>query len=376
MSQGEITVAVACAPDYDPGGVRRAVRTALSALPGWAEALRPGRRILLKPNVVNPQAPERAVCTHPQVLRAVAEVCHEAGCAVLVCDQPTYALRTSAETVFGACGYREALRGLRVEWRLAAEAGYREFPVPRPYQAPVAYLSRFLDEVDAVVNLPKLKTHIQTRLTAAVKNTFGLVAPRQRMDLHALGNGRLLSEALVDMFGAHPPQWSLLDAVVAMEGPGPTRGRPRAMGVILASADAVALDAVAAHAAGLRPREVRTTLAAAEAGYGVADLAALRLVGEALPLLRPSLRRAPSLAARLPRALAGLGRRLLYLRPAVDRRACVACGQCAAVCPAGCIRIEEVAVLDRRRCLECFCCMEACPQDAIEVQRSPLARLL
>jgi len=362
-------------PGYDAAAVTSAVRAALESLPLVASLAQPGRRVLLKPNIVNPRLPQEAVCTHPLLLRAVAEFFHEAGCSLLVADQPTYALPDQCEEVFALPGYRRTLAHLPAEFALAAARGYEEYPVPRPHQVPTAYLSRLLREVDFVVNLPKLKTHMQTRLTAAVKNTFGLVAPRQRMDLHSLGPAALLSEGIADCFGASPPALSLLDAVVAMEGSGPTGGHARPLGWIAASADAVALDALAASLTGFAPHEIVTTRAAAAAGYGSCDLSRMDLAGDDPAPLRVHLRRAPRLSEHLPRWAGALGRRFFYTRPRIDPARCTACGHCVAVCPASCLRLAEHARLDSRRCLECFCCLEACPAGAITVARGPLNRL-
>ena len=359
-------------PDYSPAEVSRAVRRALEAVPGVGDLARPGRRVLLKPNIVNPREPATAACTHPQIMRAVAEFFHEAGCSLLVADQPTYARPDQTEEVFSVPGYREALAALPAEFSLAAACGYDPYPVPSPLQTPAVHLSRLLREVDFVVSLPKLKTHMQTRLTGAVKNVFGLVAPRQRLDLHALGLGRLLGEGLADCWGAAPPALTIMDAVVGQEGAGPIKGHPRPLGWLAAATDGVALDALAASLTGFRPGEVVPTHAAARAGYGSDDLARLQLLGDDPEPLRVRLRRAPRLTERIPPWLAGLGMRYVYVRPRVNRRRCVNCGQCAAVCPASCIRLAEYARLDRRRCLECFCCLEACPHDAIEVERGPL----
>lgn len=369
------TVSLRRCSEYTPREVTAAVREALEALPGVQELARSGRRALLKPNIVNPRRPETAVCTHPEIVRAVAEFLHEAGCDLLVADQPTYARVHMTEEVFSLPGYREALRGLPAEWVLPTAVGYESYSVPRPQQVSVVYLSRVLREVDFVVNLPKLKTHMQTRLTAAVKNTFGLVAPRQRMDLHALGPGARLSGGIADCFGAAPPALSLLDAVVAMEGPGPARGRPRLTRWVAASTDAVALDAWAAELAGFGPEEIATTAAAAAAGHGEGDRSRTAVVGDDPQALRVRLRRAPRLTEHLPSWAGALGRRWLYTRPRVHAQRCTACGQCAASCPAGCIAVAAVAQIDYRRCLECFCCMEACPCEAIEVTRGLLNRL-
>jgi uncharacterized protein (DUF362 family)/Pyruvate/2-oxoacid:ferredoxin oxidoreductase delta subunit len=361
-------------PDYAPAPVSRAVRSALEALPGLPDLARSGRRVLLKPNIVNPRAPETAACTHPSIMRAVAEFFHDAGCALLVADQPTYARPDQTEEVFAVPGYRAALADLPVQWSLASARGYEPYPVPHPLQTPTVHLSRLLREVDFVVNLAKLKTHMQTRMTGAVKNVFGLVAPRQRLDLHALGLARLLGEALADCWGAAPPALTVMDAVLAQEGPGPIKGHPRPLGWLAAATDGVALDALAASLTGFRPGEILPTHAAARAGYGQDDLARLELSGDDPDPLRARLRRAPSLTEHVPPWLAGFGMRWVYVRPRVNPRRCVNCGQCLASCPASCLHLAEHARIDRRRCLECFCCMEACPHDAIEVERGPLNR--
>ncbi|HEY3397903.1 MAG TPA: DUF362 domain-containing protein [Armatimonadota bacterium] len=369
-------VALHACPDYDPARVRSAVTSALAALPAWGEVARDGRRVMLKPNLVNPRGPEFAICTHPQVLRVVAEILHEAGCSLLVCDQPAYVHKEQADEVFTSSGYREALAHLPVEWALAASRGYAAYPVPHPYQIREAQLSAWLAEVDAVVNLAKLKTHTQTVLTGAVKNMFGLVAPRQRIDLHALVAGRELSEGIVDTFAARPPEVSLVDAVVAMEGSGPTHGAAKPLGWLAAGADAVAVDAVAASLAGFAPGSIATTVAAATAGYGCGDLERIEIVGADPASLRGHLRPAPRPPEHFPRWLGQAAGKLIYVRPRVAGKLCTRCGRCAAICPAHCISLRAQAVIDRARCLECFCCMEACPQDAIGVQRSLLSRLV
>lgn len=369
-----VTVSLQACPEYEPGRVKAAVLQALEDLPEAGEVVRGGRRVLLKPNIVNPRGPQRPICTHPQVLRAAAEVCQEAGCYLLVADQPTYFQTGRVEGVFEKPGYVEALRGMRVQFTLCTVAGYREFPVPQPLRVKTAQLTRLLDEVDFVLNLCKAKTHMETRFTGAIKNTFGLVAPRQRMDIHLLG-GRAVGEAIVDCFGARRPELSLMDGVVGMEGAGPTRGKPRRGGWVAASADSVALDALAQSLCGFAADGVPVTTAAAAAGYGTADLGAIEVRGEDPEGLRASFRKAPGGTRELPRWAQWLGRRLVYVRPRVSRRRCTGCGACRTACPAECIRIEEHARIDRARCLECFCCMEACPVEAVSVEQSPLLRL-
>lgn len=356
---------------YDRGTVTRVVRECLSRLPAVQAGLRPGAAVLLKPNLINAKPPETAVCTHPEVVRAVAEMACEAGCEVLIADEPGYALTSSPEVLFGAAGIAEACAGLPVTFDLLKHGGYREVQVPRPLQLErVRMACRALD-ADLVINLPKCKTHQQTLLTGAIKNMFGALAPRERIDVHSLALATALSEGIADVFSTCVPHVNLMDAVVVMEGKGPSQGTPRFVGAILASQDAVALDALTEGMMGFAPGEVRVTTAAAEKGLGVCDLAAIAVHGESPHRFRVNLRRAPGGIRRgFPRWLGALARRMVWVRPTVLPRKCVRCGACAAVCPGEAITIADHAVINRSRCIHCFCCQEVCPAGAIDTQQS------
>ncbi|MBU0611793.1 MAG: DUF362 domain-containing protein, partial [Armatimonadetes bacterium] len=192
------------------------------------------------------------------------------------------------------------------------------------------------------------------------------------IESHLFGRYWALSEAVVDCYGARRPDFSLMDAVDVMEGMGPTQGQPRRLGMIVASTDGVALDAVTQQALGFGPEEVATTVVAANVGLGTRDLAQIELSGADLAGLTQHIRRAPVVQIERLGPLVKLLRGLVTARPKVERRLCRGCGACAGICPGQAIRIEDYARIDYDRCVECFCCQEACPYDAITLQRSRL----
>jgi uncharacterized protein (DUF362 family)/Pyruvate/2-oxoacid:ferredoxin oxidoreductase delta subunit len=363
-------------PTYDPDAVRDAVRDVIDQCGGLGGLLRPGARVLLKPNVVNPQPPDSAVCTHPMVVRAVAEIAREAGCSVIVADQPCYAMTRTVEYALGVPGYIEALAGLEAEMRLLNTGGYDTVEVRDGYHLGTVAVSRLAREADVIINLGKCKTHLQCLLTGAVKNMFGLLAPKQRLVAHSAGSARALGEAVADIYSACRPHFSITDAVVGMEGHGPTAGEPRQIGFLAASTDAVALDAVVETTVGFRPGEIVTTLAADRKGLGCADLAEIAITGDDPADFRIALHRPPRMHQRLPTLLNRLGRHVIYCRPVVDTRACQACGGCKQVCPGDAVRMGRHAFIERRKCLECYCCIEACPFGAIKVSRSFASKLV
>ncbi len=368
------TVAIRRCPDYELSTARDAIRSAIELVPGAGDCFKPGATVLLKPNVVTPRGPDRPVCTHPAIVRAVAEVAHEAGCEIIVADQPTYAFAHRPDEVLKPTGYGEALEGIPATLTLLNRDGYEPIDVANPLQLQTTHVARLQRDVDVVINLAKCKTHAQTTMTMALKNMFGGIAPRDRLKIHALGTYVALSESLADCFSVAVPELSIIDAVTAMQGFGPTRGTPKHVGAVAVSTNAVALDLAVEEMVGAGG-QVELTKAAARLGLGPGDIARVDVVGDDPEDLRTQLRLPPKIGRSFPPIFGHIGEKLIYVRPRVSRRDCISCGGCADACPVDAITISDVAHVDRGKCVECFCCMEACPVDAINAQRSPLSYL-
>lgn len=361
-------VHLAACKGYDRGQVHAAVRECLSAV-APPDLIRPGQRVLLKPNIINDMPPERAVCTHPEVVRAVAEWALLNGAEVVIGDQPGYAMTEEAEGAFRNTGMLEACKGLDVRFTLLARGGYDVVEPERRFRLQSVQYAREVLQADVVINLPKAKTHSQTVYTGAVKNLFGAVAPKQRVDVHLIGRYWALSEAIVDCYAARVPELHLMDAVQVMEGMGPTQGTPRDLGLLAASTDGVALDAIVEQLMGFEPGEVATTVAAGNLGLGERRLEEIEVTGAAVADMAIKVQPSPVVRAEMLGPFMPLLRWMVQARPAVVQKDCRACGACKGICPAGAVTIEDYAIIDCNKCLECFCCQEACPFDAIQVRR-------
>jgi len=366
-------VALARATTYEPAPLRAAVEAALAPLGGLAAFVHPGDRVLLKPNLLAAHPPERAVTTHPALVRTVAELVRDCGGRVLLGDSPGFGSLERVARVTGAARAVEAVGGRLVTFTAPASARSEPSGLAR------GELARELADIDVLVNLPKCKTHALAGLTLAVKNCFGLVVGARKLQWHyRAGHDRaLFARMLLDVYRAGAPQLSLLDGVWGMDGQGPSSGRARPVGFLAASADGLALDAAVARLLGCEPLDLPVPAAATEdrarwlepelVGARADDLA----VGDfALPTTR-------SFRVMGPRVFVPFLRRWLTDRPEVLDDRCTGCGRCAQVCPAGAIAMHAGRPrIDHAACIRCYCCHELCPEQAIR-RASPLpARLL
>lgn len=321
-----------------------------------------GRRVLVKPNCLDAVPPERGVTTHPSLVRALVDALRRRGALVLVGDNPGARGYGSGRRCFEAAGLLAAADGAFVD------LGRRTTVVPlRSRFAERVVVSRDVLEADYLISAPKMKTHCLTLLTGGVKNHYGILAGAEKARLHAAARSpERFSEVLVDVFAIRPPDLTVMDAVTAMEGDGPTHGQLREVGLLLAARDAVALDAVAARLMGIRPEAVHHLRAAAARGLGTLAAA---VEGGLRPV--PGYRLPSTFRAGLLTAISnGVVFNLLHRsRLRVNVGKCRRCGACAQACPSGAMHERRGEyVIDPARCHHCFCCSELCPAGAVEVQ--------
>lgn len=286
------SVSLMQARDYESPTLRRAIGGAVDAIGGWSRFVRPGDRVLVKPNCLTGGPAERAAVTHPAL---VAEICRQLidlGARPFVGDSPAWG---SFQGVASSSGLTAALKPLNVPLVPFRRPVRVENAAGRVYSH--LTLDRTVVEADAVVNVPKLKSHRQLYVTLAIKNVFGCVPGKRKAWWHfKAGNyenyfGRMLCE----VYALVRPALTIMDAIVVMEGKGPAAGDPRALGAVLASADAPALERIACEVIGAEPHRVRTLVAAAELGIGTPQRDNIDVGGDPIDAVRISDFRFPSL---------------------------------------------------------------------------------
>ena len=371
-------VAVVRCLSYEDRPLRDAVRRSLELVGGLGSCLGTGRRVFVKINHLSPGSPpEHAIVTHPLFTRQVLEALKDLGADITVGDD----IRSGPADGFAVSGYAAMCRELGVRLINLKSAGFREVPCPSGEALKSVYVSSAVLDADAVVDLPKLKTHSFTAFTGAVKNMFGVIPCGSRLDLHSRFPGsEAFSRALVDIFACVPPRLTLMDAIVAMDGPGPAGGAPRPVGLVLAGRDAVAVDAVAQNLVGFGPEDVATTVLAARRGLGRADLRSIEIAGESLADVRVKRFRKATLPVgllkrKLPAFLYAYVSGELIPSPEVVSAACTGCGECRDVCPRGAVVMDGGrARILKGPCIRCLCCHEACRSRAIRLRMRPVGR--
>ena len=325
-----------------------------------------GRKVVVKPNVLRVSEASEGIVTHPAVLRAVVEKIESMKPASLVVgDNPGLFSYGDNENSFRKTGLMDAAKGY---YRNIGNDSVK-FAF-NPEYMPSVSLSREIVEADIVVSLPKFKTHGLTVLTGAIKNSYGMLPGAQKAALHkAAGSPDRFHELIVEVFRLRPPDLFIVDAVVGMEGNGPASADLRDIGLILASDNAVALDAVIAYMMGCEPERLKFLRKAKEAGLGDYDLEKVEIVGE---LKRLSDFRLPPLggeAILANAAIQSLMSSKAMLRPRIDRELCTACGTCVGHCAVSALAMnaEGFPEADPAACISCFCCQEMCPEKAIEL---------
>lgn len=206
---------------YDYGELRPKLFAMLESLD--AGTITSGARVLIKPNLLAPASPDRAMLTHPMVVKAVAEYALQKGAKVRISDSPAMG---SVEKVAKESGIKSALEGLDVEFREFRSSAMID--VGEPFNR--IEIAEDAVHGDVLINLPKLKTHSQMLLTLGVKNLFGCVVGFRKPQWHLrVGVEReMFGVLLYRIYAALKPSFTILDGILAMEGQGPGKGNSEA----------------------------------------------------------------------------------------------------------------------------------------------------
>ena len=344
------------------------------------------KRVCLKPNLLMPFNPERAVTTHPEVFRAVAQIVRDYTDNIVLIESPNF---FPLKSTIKKAGLAEIVDDLKIEVADINVTETLKFSSAHRYKS--IDISKAFFDVDYIINMPKLKTHGFTHYTGAVKNLFGAMPGLSKSRMHMTAPSQMeFAEFLLDLYGGllngfeKPKKFiHIMDAVVGMEGegPGPT-GKPKEIGAVIIGDDAVALDYVAVNLVGLELKKVFTITQGFKRGYGVKSPDDIRVTGERLEDMRINDFLPPKSVVRggiIWPLTSPTVKNLFVEKPVPRADACTLCYNCMKVCPAGAITKADEAKIPQynyRKCIRCFCCMETCPEAAIDLKKGALQWLM
>ena len=368
-------VSILSVDNYELPALRLALPRLLEPLGGLSAFINRGDRVLIKPNMLSAKEPDKAVTTHPALVRAVAELIMESGGIALIGDSPGVG---SFSRVADKSGISVAAR--------ESGAALVEFSEPIDLQGTGTFRSisvaRAYYEADKIINLPKLKTHEMMTMTCAVKNLFGAVigAGKAAWHLKAGSSRELFARLLLEIYLLKKPTLNIVDAIIAMEGNGPGSGDPVKRDLLIAGVNPVAVDVIAGELAGIPTHLLPIGMEAVKMKLTGALRRDIELCGadiKTIPEIRFKLPTGLNAQFGIPPFLAKTLKNQLTAYPEADREACVLCGICRDACPPVAITIKNSALsVDNARCIRCWCCRELCPHDAMRIRRGLLLRLL
>ncbi len=347
--------------EYKAEAIADSLRRGLSAL-NLEGAVKSGDRVLLKPNLIMAKAPELAITTHPEVVRAVAMVLNDCGAQLYLGDSPGFG---SLKHCLEKSCIQAVMKGMDI-----AMVSFDEETTnldPENLIAKKLTLAAAAFKYDKIINLPKLKTHSMMGSTLAVKNLFGFIPglSKAKWHLRAGHDRHLFARVILDIYKQVTPAWNFLDGIVAMEGEGPTGGTPRHCGLLALSDDAPLLDYLVEKWVGY-PELTPLSQEAQKLGW-LPDEKLFACGPAADKPLFPKIKTAKGAdQATFPGQR--LWRRFFVKKPLISRSRCHRCRVCVQHCPAQAMKlVDDKIVIDYKRCIRCYCCQELCPYGAVRV---------
>ncbi|MGV7223120.1 MAG: DUF362 domain-containing protein [Nitrospinales bacterium] len=336
----------------DPG-----IETLLAPLGGMEQFVKKNDKVLLKVNLLSAKGPEKAVTTHPEFVRAVANAVRKAGGEPFIGDSPAGPFsKRSLTKAYKSSGLQNMAgeEGIPLNF----DTGTRKLSIPNGQRLQRAPICNFTLNADKIIALPKLKTHSFQYMTLACKIMYGVVPGLTKAKYHAQFPRRAsFADMMLDILSIATPHLVIMDGIMGMQGQGPASGDPVKMDLVLASTDSVAMDIAVCKILGIE-------------SVGIPALKRAKVRGlwpERIDYPIQSPEDFAYQGFRLPNTADHLitGKKAPSKSPVITDK-CTACGDCERICPKEAVKVQgQKAAVTYSKCIRCFCCHEVCPEDAI-----------
>jgi len=332
--------------------IRKRIRESLEKLKTNGNPIKSGDNVAIKVNIIAPLPPEKAACTHPEIVRAVIEELKSDGANVGIYED------CYSDTAADIAGITSIAKSLGVEFINLRDRPYREIEVNgRVYE--------FYEDIlqaTHLISIPKVKTHILTNYSGAIKLMYGSITKRQRVSYHRYSEIEDFSKVLVDIFSIKLPTMVIMDGILSMDGSGPTHGNPVESGLLLISDDAVAADYYTCKMMNYNPLQIDSIRIAMERKLVKGDFKDIEFIGKMPEDIKLKFNLIPILSGAMKKRY-----KKMVFGPVVfdfNESLCTGCRLCEASCPFNAISMNEYPIVDNEKCEHCLCCAELCPNGA------------
>lgn len=270
------------------GQIREMVQKAIDHIGGIDDIISRGDRVLIKPNIAYALKPGESELTDPRVSKAIYDILVERGASPVIAESS--ASGVDGEEAFQASGYYD-LRDQGYEVVDLKKKGVSKvISIDNPKAKVVKKVKIFemAKEVDAIINVPVIKTHDHLPATLALKNMKGLMPDSEKKKFHSKYG---LSEAIADLNLAVKSQLVIVDGILCREGLGYPWSEEIEMDLIVAGKDPVAVDTVVLQIMDINPQEQTHAILAQALGIGTMDMDMIEVVGEKIDNIKTSFKR-------------------------------------------------------------------------------------
>lgn len=354
-------------------------RRAVELLGGMGRFVTVGQRVVVKPNICAGKDSSTGAVTDPELVAEVCRMVAECDAEPVVAESPIYPYK--AARVYERAGYADFESRFGFPFVDIDSAPSRKIKIPSGRAIDHSVVSMEVLTCDRLINVPVMKTHLQTVVTLGLKNLKGAVPGKQKHIIHL----RELDQGIVDLNTVIRGDLTIIDGIIGMEGTGgPTNGRAVKLDVIVAGDNVVEVDSVGIRIMGGDPAKVKHIRLASEQGLGALD--GFEMLGDSLKSVAAhrDLPRTPGFNKLL---ITGIGVRAINLardpimrltggervaRTArlgdliIDAGLCDGCRLCLAACPVEALSYSGQLECDGGACIQCFCCAEVCPRGALK----------
>lgn len=354
--------------DYNYNKVKISIEKIITSCPELDNKLKDGNKlnILIKPNLLAPREPEKAVTTHPIVLKAIIHYIKQYGHNITIADSPAGTYNEKVlHKLYEACQIDKVAE--ETQSNLNFDLGDSFVDIPQGQVLKKSLIINPAVNADLIINVAKLKTHTFTRLTCATKNMFGLMPGVLKFRQHiAMPDIKVFAQMLKDINSLFEGKiFHIVDGIIGMEGAGPSGGTPKFAGALFGGTNPASVDILACHIMGMPVNSVPTLI-----NYkGIEDINInafdeIQTYQFELPPIRNK-----SIPSSIPEWAQELLTELLVAKPVIDKTTCKKCNICIKSCPAEIINMTKsgATINSYKKCIRCYCCQESCPYKSIHL---------